>query len=96
MIQRGSNPSGNCKRYVHSQCPGKLTRGGATGQQYCTCRCHDRAVTFRRRERMKPRIRRQTIGWAVEQGLYLIGVETTFAQACALAGGWVRDDLRVV
>jgi hypothetical protein len=45
---------------------------------------------------MKPRIRRQTTGWAIEQGTLLVAVHSTFAGACALAGEWTRGDLIVV
>jgi hypothetical protein len=46
--------------------------------------------------KMKPRIRRQTHGWAVEQGVHLIGTEITFRATCAFAGQWVRDDWKIV
>jgi hypothetical protein len=40
---------------------------------------------------MKPRIRRQTTGWAIEQGTLLVAVQPTFAGACILAGTWARE-----
>jgi hypothetical protein len=45
---------------------------------------------------MKPRILRQTHGWAIEQGVHLIGIETTFRGACSLAGRWVQSDWEIV
>lgn len=45
---------------------------------------------------MKPRIRRQAIGWAVEQGTLLIDVVPDFAGACALARRWVGESLVIV
>lgn len=45
---------------------------------------------------MKPRIRHQRRGWIIEQGVLLIGIETTFHSACAFADQWVRGDLEIV
>jgi len=45
---------------------------------------------------MKPRILPQRRGWVIEQGVLLIGIETTFRRACAFADQWVRQDLEIV
>ena len=44
------------------------------------------------RDNLKQRVRRQSHGWAVERENQLMGVESTFCRACALADRWVRND----
>jgi hypothetical protein len=45
---------------------------------------------------MKPRIRHQTHGWVIEQGVHLIGIKTNFRDACAFADQWVQNDWEII
>jgi len=41
---------------------------------------------------LKPHIRPQRHGWAVEQNHILIGIEATFSRACILACLWAQNE----